>query len=489
MKIIKIFFLICCLSCLLQINAQYLGNSSYQIVLRDEKNQLLTNDSVDLKITILNSNIIIYEELHSIRTNTNGLASLTLGKGMVIYGGLKNINLGNGNFFVKTEYKRKNETTYKIIETNQLMSVPSAIYANNGIPAGASNGQILTFCEGKPQWRDYGQCPTNLRIKKCPTNLNNNENIIIGHDTKGLSFLIFFDKNEYEDWPIWPEMKLISTTDSNLIATSSENGGYGGYKAFRLSGIPTVKGKDSTSFIFKFKELTCKTTFAVLDPENLTKPGNGVTDKFGNEYKTMIVGKNEWMAENLIVSGYTNDQEFPEHINAFIIDTLAKFDNNTLMIKYNLENVCPNGWSIPSYEDWSNLSNHFDTFIKNQKFGFIPKGLLNKHLKIETNKEAVIDTVIYTSEIVEQNSGFWWTSERVIEEEWGITDPYIVTGNMNAILSNSQKSLDIEWRCYSQHDVENTEWGTVDWKYYDKFNFFQSTIISPRANIRCIKNK
>ena len=199
MKIIKIYILICCLSCLRQINAQYLGNSSYQIVLRDEKNQLLTNDSIDLKITILNANIIKYEELHSIRTNTNGLASLTLGTGMVIYGGLKNINLGNGNFFVKTEYKRKNETTYKIIETNQLMSVPSAIYANNGIPTGATNGQILTFCEGKPQWRDYGQCP------------------------------------------------------------------------------------------------------------NIAKPGNGISDKFGNVYKTMLVGEDEWMAENLIVSKYTKD--------------------------------------------------------------------------------------------------------------------------------------------------------------------------------------
>ena len=65
---------------MLQINAQYLGNSSYQIVLRNEKNQLLTNDSVDLKITILNTTIIKYEEIHSVTTNTNGLASITLGK-------------------------------------------------------------------------------------------------------------------------------------------------------------------------------------------------------------------------------------------------------------------------------------------------------------------------------------------------------------------------------------------------------------------------
>ena len=478
MKIIKIFFLLFCLSCLLQINAQYLGNSSYQIALRDEKNQLLTNDSVDLKITILYANIIKYEELHSIKTNTNGLASLILGKGMVIYGELKNINLGNGNFFVKSEYKRKTETTYKIIETNQLMSVPSAIYANNGIPTGATNGQILTFCDGKPQWRDYGQCPTSLTIKKCPTNLNDNENIFIGLDSKGLSFSIEFDKkNEYEDWPIWPEMKLTSTTDSNLIATSGY-GGYG-YKTFYLSGIPTVKGKDSTSFIFKFKELTCKATFAVLVPENLTKPGNGVADKFGNAYKTMLVGEDEWMAENLIVSNYTNDQEFPEHINAFIVDTLGEY---SVIVKYNLENVCPIGWSIPSEDDWKNLSNHFGRFIKNQEYGFIPKGLLYKYKEIE------IDTIINNSEIFEpKKSGFWWASNKEIEvedynyDDYGDFYSYISTYNSMAYVHSD--NLNTSRNYCNIEDLSDL------YEYWEKFNLYQREIVAPRANVRCIKNK
>ena len=480
MKIIKIFFLLFCLSCLLQINAQYLGNSSYQIVLRDEKNQLLTNDSVDLKITILYANIIKYEELHSIKTNTNGLASLILGKGMVIYGELKNINLGNGNFFVKSEYKRKTETTYKIIETNQLMSVPSAIYANNGIPTGATNGQILTFCEGKPQWRDYGQCPpTSLTIKKCPTNLDDNENIFIGLDSKGLSFSIEFDKkNEYEDWPIWPEMKLISTTDSNLIATSSENGGYG-YKTFNLSGIPTVKGKDSTSFIIKFKELTCKATFAILDPENLTKHGNGVADKFGNVYKTMLVGEDEWMAENLIVSNYTNDQEFPEHINAFIVDTL-------IYVKYNLENVCPIGWSIPSEDDWKNLSNHFGRLIKNQEYGFIPKGLLYKHIEIDIQ----IDTIINNSEIFEPNkSGFWWASNKEIgfaDLKYDVFgDPIWYSTTYNSMAYVRSENLNTSHN-YCKFVDEEDYYFNDEWVL---FNYYHRKVVAPRANVRCIKNK
>jgi uncharacterized protein (TIGR02145 family) len=479
---------------MLQINAQYLDNSSYQIVLRNEKNQLLTNDSVDLKITILNTTIIKYEELHSVTTNSNGLASITLGKGKVIYGELEDINLGNGTFFVKSEYKLKNETTFKTIETNQLMSVPSAIYANNGIPEGATNGQILTFCEGKPQWRDYGQCPTNLTITKCPKELDkeqyHNEKLFIGSDSKGLRFTIEFDKNEYEDWPIWPNQKLISTTDSNLIATSHENEG-SRYQTFHLSGIPTVKGQDSTSFIFKFKELTCKATFAVLDPENLTKPGNGVTDKFGNKYKTMIVGNNEWMAENLIVSEYTNDQEFPEHINAFIIDTLAKFDNKTVMVKYNLENVCPNGWSIPSEEDWRNLSDHFGRLINNQIYGFIPKGLLNKHVEIVTNEEAVIDTINYTSAIIQQKSGgYWWTSNREIDRYWSDEDYYDYYSTYNshaAIFLSDNRHLYITYEQCNFSYSDYKDWQYYDW-HYGKFNAFQRWIVGPRANVRCIKN-
>ena len=482
MKLINIFILLICSSSMLQINAQYLGNSSYQIVLRNEKNQLITNDSVDLKITILNTTIIKYEELHSVTTNTNGLASITLGKGKVIYGELEDINLGNGTFFVKSEYKLKNEITYKTIDNNQLMSVPSAIYANNGIPTGATSGQILTFCEGKPQWRDYGQCPTNLTITKCPTKLDYKENLFIGSDSKGLSFTIVFDKNEYEDWPIWPDQKIISTTDSNLIATRRYKG-YGFNQVFELSGTPTTKGQDSTSFIFKFKELTCKATFAVLDPENLIKPGNGVTDKFGNKYKTMIVGKNEWMAENLIVSKYTNDQEFPEHINAFIIDTLEHYSYNTWIVKYNLDNVCPNGWSIPSDEDWGNLSDHFGRLIKNQIYGFIPKGILNKYISIETGE---IDTVIYTSKIVEQASGFWWTSNVKIheyneyEDEFGGLYHLWNTYNSNAVMYNGSSIYSTTRYCSV---------GDYGVDYDGKFNDFQRDIVAPRANIRCIKNK
>ena len=381
MKIIKIFFLLFCLSCLLQINAQYLGNSSYQIVLRDEKNQLLTNDSVDLKITILYANIIKYEELHSIKTNTNGLASLILGKGMVIYGELKNINLGNGNFFVKSEYKRKTETTYKIIETNQLMSVPSAIYANNGIPTGATNGQILTFCEGKPQWRDYGQCP------------------------------------------------------------------------------------------------------------NIAKPGNGISDKFGNVYKTMLVGEDEWMAENLIVSKYTKDHEFPEHINAFIIDTLDEYSARTMVIKYNLKNVCPIGWSIPSKDDWENLSNHFGRFMNNQESGFIPKGLLYKYIKIDGNED-VIDTIINNSEIFEpKKSGFWWASNKEIEvKDWIYTEYgdivyYYSTYNSMAYYKGNWGDLNTtDYYCWIYDFDDYSE-------YYGKFNDYQKEIVAPRANVRCIKNK
>jgi uncharacterized protein (TIGR02145 family) len=495
-KSIKIITVLICTISLLQINAQYLGNSSYQIVLRNEKNQLIAKESVDLKITILNATIIKYEEVHSVTTNINGLASITLGKGMVIYGGLENINLSNGAFFVKSEYKRKNETTYKTIETNQLMSVPNTIYASNGIPTGATNGQILTFCEGKPQWRDYGQCqcPTNLIIKKCPTNLDEDKKLLIGLNSEDemLSFTIEIanDKCEDKDWTIWPDtrdMKLISTTDSNLIA----KGGYGKYgnKTFYLQGIPTVKGKDSTSFIFKIKELTCKATFAVIDPENLTKPGNGVTDKFGNKYKTIIVGKDEWMAENLIVSKYTNDSEFPEHINAFIIDTLTKFDNETMKIKYNLENVCPNGWSIPSDEDWENLSNHFDSSIINKKYGFIPKGVLYKDLKIETNNIGVITSVESTSEILDQENGFWWTSNREI-------DLYNSNNNSNKTFNN-MVTLDEEFGlenyrndCYYYYNIneENKNWQNND-LYYGKFNIYHQEIVRPRANVRCIKNK
>jgi formylglycine-generating enzyme required for sulfatase activity len=105
---------------------------SYQSVIRNAGNQLVANQNVGIKISILQGNATgsaVYAETHSPLTNANGLATLEIGGGSVLSGNFASINWANGPFFVKTETDLNGGSNYTITNTTQLLSVPYALYA------------------------------------------------------------------------------------------------------------------------------------------------------------------------------------------------------------------------------------------------------------------------------------------------------------------------------------------------------------------------
>lgn len=105
---------------------------SYQAVVRNSSNNLVSNTTVGMKISLLQgsaSGTVAYSELHFPATNSNGLVSIEIGGGTVVSGNFANINWGNGPYFVKTETDPSGGTNYSISGTSQLLSVPYALYA------------------------------------------------------------------------------------------------------------------------------------------------------------------------------------------------------------------------------------------------------------------------------------------------------------------------------------------------------------------------
>ena len=96
--------------------------------------------------------------------------------------------------------------------------------------------------------------------------------------------------------------------------------------------------------------------------------GGGVTDIDGNNYQTIIIGNQEWMAENLRVTHYSNgdiietvtDNNIWASLNVGLYCHWLNDSNNDLIkgLHYNWyavmdsRNVCPLGWSVPSNNDW-----------------------------------------------------------------------------------------------------------------------------------------
>ena len=119
---------------------------SYQSVIRNAGNQLVANQSVGIKISILQGSATgsaVYAETHNPLTNSNGLATLEIGGGTVLTGNFANINWANGPFFVKTETDVNGASNYTITNTTQLLSVPYALYANNTRSSVSASGDTL----------------------------------------------------------------------------------------------------------------------------------------------------------------------------------------------------------------------------------------------------------------------------------------------------------------------------------------------------------
>jgi hypothetical protein len=125
-----------CAAILLTVNvfAQAPNKMSYQAVIRNSSNALVTNQIVGMRISILQgtpTGVAAYIESQTPTTNSNGLASVEIGSGSVISGTFSTIDWANGPYFIKTETDPTGGTNYTITGNSQLLSVPYALYAEN----------------------------------------------------------------------------------------------------------------------------------------------------------------------------------------------------------------------------------------------------------------------------------------------------------------------------------------------------------------------
>lgn len=112
--------------------AQSPEKMSYQAVIRNSSDVLVTNTNVGMQISILQgsaSGTAVYVETQTPTTNANGLVSIEIGDGTVVIGDFATIDWANGPYFIKTETDPTGGASYTITGTSQLLSVPYALHA------------------------------------------------------------------------------------------------------------------------------------------------------------------------------------------------------------------------------------------------------------------------------------------------------------------------------------------------------------------------
>jgi hypothetical protein len=128
----KIFTIAAALIMTVNLLAQAPEKMSYQAVVRNASNSLITSQAVGMQISILQTTatgIAVYIETQTPTTNVNGLVSLEIGTGTIVTGTFAGMNWAAGPYFIKTETDPTGGTNYTITGTSQLMSVPYALYA------------------------------------------------------------------------------------------------------------------------------------------------------------------------------------------------------------------------------------------------------------------------------------------------------------------------------------------------------------------------
>jgi uncharacterized protein (TIGR02145 family) len=361
----KIYTLIASVLLSASLWAQAPQSFSYQAVVRGANNELVVNKQVSVKISILQSSengSSVYSETHTPTTNANGLVIVAIGTGSLLNGTFASIDWAKGPFFIKTEVDPVGTANYSLISTSQLLSVPFALYAANSQPGpkGDKGDSGKDGLDGK----DGAQGPIGPK----------GDTGAVG--PQGLPGKNGLDGKDGLQGPIGPKGDVgIQGPAGNdgIVGPKGEKGDKG--------DTPEVKvtvSLEGDTLRFENGSYVIIPGISAANPKS--KPvgyGQSITDVDGNTYKTVFIGTQQWMAENLKVSMFNDGTEIP-NVTDNIWQTLNTgswvYYNND--VEYNAKygklfnwytvspttngnkNICPTGWHVPSDEEWKILTDY-----------------------------------------------------------------------------------------------------------------------------------
>lgn len=124
-----------------QVMAQVPQAFNYQAVARDASGTILANQTIGLQLSLhqgSSSGTIVYTETHSATTNQFGLFTVSIGQGTPVTGTFSTIDWSTGNYWLQVQMDPAGGTSYTNMGTDQLLTVPYAMYANNAGTSGAT---------------------------------------------------------------------------------------------------------------------------------------------------------------------------------------------------------------------------------------------------------------------------------------------------------------------------------------------------------------
>ena len=256
---------------------------NFQSILRNTNGEVVSNKLVSLKISILSgsiSGLTVYSETHTKTTDPSGLISLQIGNGTVLSGIFADIAWGDFPHFIKLEADFSGESNYVLLGTQELMSVPYALYA------GKTDTSSLNL------------------TNRFSTKLNGTDTISLSNriDTKS------------------------SLSDTSLLNLTN-----------RFNSKVNIS--DTSSMLNPYLRKSDSIIADLQNKDKLLQSFSNVIDIDGNKYKTVKIGSQVWMSENLKTSRYRNGDVIPvvtDNVAWSGLTTGARcwFDNDSTLYEY-----------------------------------------------------------------------------------------------------------------------------------------------------------
>ncbi len=228
-------------------------------------------------------------------------------------------------------------------------------------------------------------------------------------------------------------------------------------------------------------EFTCKS-----NPAESKETGIQVIDIDGNIYKTVKMGNQIWMAENLKVTHYRNGMQIQSVTDSSIwkdlkIGAYCNYKNNPLngLIYGRLynwyavidsQNIAPKGWHVPTDEEWKEL----EVFL----------GMSQSHADSSGQRGTIEGGKMKSTGTIQEGDGLWRTPNTGATNDVGFS---ALPGGSRIFWDGSFRSIGKSARFWTSTEIGNIS------VWYRTLSYSQSgvgRINNPKisGSIRCVKD-
>ncbi|MBN2484893.1 MAG: fibrobacter succinogenes major paralogous domain-containing protein [Bacteroidales bacterium] len=422
----KIFLSFCFIALIGAITfAQAPATFKYQAVLRDANGNVRANENITVNINIIpsTSETVVYTENHSVKTNEFGVFTLEIGKEY-------EDNFANIDWSSKT-YSLTIEINGQLFGTSDILSVPVARYAE------AANYNKLT---NKPSFSAVAISGNYNDLSNTPDFADVATSGSYSDLSEKPDFAAVATSGNYNDLNNRP-LNLV-TKDSTQTITgqktftktiTAQNGIDSKTKKITNVGTPTASG-DAVN-----KAYTDSIIANLLDIIEYSQ--KGLYDVDGNNYNTVLIGDQFWMADDLKVkklknaTPITNASNNNQWANLGVSAYCQNSDGTRILYNWlavSSGNLCPSGWHIPSEAEFQTLLDFLGG----------AEGAKSKLLNGGTSGyKASYNGYVKTDGVYDHtysNHGYWWSSSSPSQDTTFYL--FITTSNNDAHLTTEKSN-------------------------------------------------